>query len=607
MTISRIFGRAILEIGLFSMVINILLLVQPIYLLQVYDRVLAAGSIETLVYITMIALAGLGVLGLLESVRSIYAARVANRLDAALAGNAVFLSLYSPKAASGDIQAVQDLSAVRNFINSKTLFYLFDLPFAPLFLILLYFVHPMLFFVTLAGALILVGLMVANQFATARMTADHSRTSYETIGLAQIFARNSDTIRALGMTLNVVEFWGGRMSETISQNDRLQQTNSWFSAMSRFVRLALQIAILGIGAYYVLKGEMTAGMIFASSIISGRALQPMDQIIGVWRQVQTTWTSAKRLMPLAKIQMQRRDDEILLPAPMGAVTADNLTYILPQAQPGAEPLINQVSFVIRPGECVGIIGPSGAGKSTLARLIAGALRPSRGSVAYDKADIAQWRDADRGKHVGYLGQDIEFLPGSISQNISRFEPNVAEGEVIKAARHAGAHDLIVSRPKGYSTDLGPGGERLSAGERQRIGLARAFFGNPSILILDEPNSNLDNDGQMALDQAIAGAKAQGKTVIVVLHRGPLMRLCDRLMVIRAGKLDLFGPTEAVLQRLVQPNQQPTPQSPSPQQPPQQAPSAGNGATPHTGTLASPVPPQSSATDASPDEKPGETS
>lgn len=549
MSLSRIVGRAVAEIGIFSFVLNMLLLVQPIYLLQVYDRVLTSGSMDTLAYISLIAMAGIAVLGILESVRTIYAARVANRMDVALAGKALFASLYGAKAQAGEIPMIQDLNTVRGFINSRTLFFLFDLPFAPLFLVLLYFIHPVLFYLSLAGAAILVILMLANQYATRRQISAVNQSNLESLAAAQLFTRNAETVRALGMTFNVLEYWGGRMSEGVAENDAYQQINSWFAAASRFVRLALQIGILGAGAYLVIKGEMTGGMIFASSIISGRALQPLDQIIGAWRHVQSATTAMKRLMPLTKMRMDRADGDVLLPAPSGAITVDTLTYHLPAAAPGSSPVIKQMSFSIAAGECIGIVGPSGAGKSTLARLIAGALRPSHGAVYYDKADISQWLDADRGRHIGYLGQEIEFFPGTIAQNIARFDPGFDEADVMKAAERAGAHELIISRPRGYGAEIGPTGERLSAGERQRVGLARALYGAPRILILDEPNSNLDMEGQVALEQAVTSAKADGLTVILILHRGPMLKLCDRLMVIRAGAMEMFGPTEAVVEKL----------------------------------------------------------
>lgn len=549
MTLKSIFGRAVLEIGLFSLVVNVLLLFQPLYLLQIYDRVLTSGSMSTLLYITVIFMAAFLLMGFLEAVRSIYASRVANRLDTALASNAMHVAMYGPKAGTGEVPVIQDLTTVRNFITSRTLFFLFDLPFAPLFLLLLYFIHPALFYMTLAGVVLLVIITVANQLMTKGQLSRHARANAESNALAQTFARNNETIRAMGMTFNVIEQWGGKMTEVVRENDGYQWINSLFTGISRFIRMGLQIAILCVGAYYVLAGEMTAGMIFASSIIAGRALQPLDQIIGAWRHVQTAWSAFRRILPLAKLKAGQQEGSVLLPDPTGAITAENLTYFLPNATPGSEAVIKRLNFTIRAGECLGIVGPSGAGKSTLARLLVGAIRPAQGSVSYDSADIGQWLDADRGRHVGYLGQEIEFFPGTIAQNIARFEPDFKDEDVILAARKAGAHELIVGRVKGYATDLGPTGERLSGGERQRLALARAFYGNPAILVLDEPNSNLDKDGEMALETAIRGAKADGRTVIIITHRPSVAPLCDRLLVMRQGMMDMLGPTQAVLEAL----------------------------------------------------------
>lgn len=549
MSLKSIFGRAILEIGLFSLIVNALLMVQPLYLLQMYDRVLTSGSMSTLFYITVIFMAAFMLMGFLEAVRSIYASRVANRLDAALASKALHLAMYGPKAGTGDIQPVNELATVRNFITSRTLFFLFDLPFAPLFLLLLHFVHPALFYLTFSGVILLVAITVANQLMTRGRLSRHTRAMAGSNALAQTYARNNETIRAMGMTFNVIEQWGGKIGEAVAENDRYQRINALFSGLSRFIRMGLQIGILGVGAYYVLEGEMTAGMIFAASIISGRALQPLDQVIGAWRSIQTAWTALRHIMPLADLDGDRNETSVLLPAPTGAITLDNVTYSLPHAAPGAEPVVKRASLDIRAGECIGIVGPSGAGKSTLARLIVGAIRPGQGSISYDNADIKQWVDADRGRHVGYLGQEIEFFPGTIAQNIARFEPGFRDEDVIAAARKAGAHDLIVGRVKGYDTDIGGNGERLSGGERQRLALARALYGDPAILVLDEPNANLDHAGDAALETALRHAKADGRTVIIITHRTSIAPLCDRLLVMNRGMIDMVGPTHSVLEAL----------------------------------------------------------
>lgn len=542
-------GRAVLEIAVFSLVVNILLLVQPIYLLQIYDRVLVSNSQDTLVYLTVIAVFALFVLGALEALRSVYAARVANRLDAALSSKALYASLHSPKGADGELTLVHDVNKVRNFLVSKTVFFLFDLPFTPLFLVVLYFVHPSLFYVTLAGAVLLIGVVIANQITTRRQLGAYNSAGNETLALAQSFMKNTDSVRALGMSGNAIERWGGRLAEGLAENDGFQVRNSVFAGLSRFIRLGLQVAIMGIGAYYVLAGEMTAGMIFAVSIISGRALQPLDQIIGAWRQIVTSVGSFRRLAKLAQSNIGEENASVTPDAPEGMIRAENLTYFMPGAPPGTEPVIKRLSFAIRPGECIGIIGPSGAGKTTLLRLLAGAARPSQGAVFYDAVDISSWEETDRGRHVGFLGQTIEFFPGTIAENIARLDPDLDEKAVTGAARLAGVADLITSRPNSYSTMVGPGGEQLSGGELQRIGLARALYGSPRLVFLDEPNSNLDEAGEVALLKALTEARKDGVTVVVVTHRQGILAICDRLMLLNRGAIEMFAEPREVASKL----------------------------------------------------------
>ncbi|WP_193175989.1 type I secretion system permease/ATPase [Oricola nitratireducens] len=540
-------ARAVAEIGVFSFVVNALMLVMPLYMLQIYDRVLPSSSMETLVFLTIIAVAALGLLAILEIVRGIYANRLAARLDVSHSRNAMVASMGSPRASLGDIQNLRDLAAVRSFIASRLMFSLFDLPFAPLFILLLWLVHPVLFWMTSAGAVVLAGIAIANQAATQAAARRASENGIAALMTAQTFVRNAETLRAMGMVGNAVSAWARQHAPELEAHDDIARINALFAGLSRFLRLGLQIAVLGVGALLVLKGEMTAGMIFATSLISGRGLQPIDQVIGGWRQYMDARTAWRRLSGRT-VSAGKDRDFTDLPAPRGRVEVENVTYFAPNSAADAAPILKNVSFRIPAGAVVGVIGPSGAGKSTLARLVVGAISPRAGAVRFDGADIGNWDSEVLGQHIGYLPQDVELLPGTIAENIARFAPNFEDAEMVEAAVRAQVHDLIQSMPQGYDTVIGPQGMVLSGGQRQRVGLARAFYGRPNLLVLDEPNANLDSDGERALERAIDEARVAGATVIIVTQRMSIVREVDMLLVLRAGMIEDYGPRDQVLAR-----------------------------------------------------------
>ncbi|WP_353643024.1 type I secretion system permease/ATPase [Mesorhizobium sp. WSM2239] len=549
----RYFLKSIVEIGIFSAAANLLLLVFPLYLLQIYDRVLPSSSMDTLVYISLFALASLIVLGLLEVFRAQYAGRVASKLDTVIGSDMFLASMNGPRAGLGDVQPLRDLATVRSFVSSRALFFLFDLPFAPLFIVLLYFIHPLLFVITVVGAVLMIAVAILNQAATSRSGRAASETLVSTMSSAQSFARNFETVRALGMSSNILDLWGNRFADSLAASDKVNKTNAFYSGLSRTIRMVLQIAILGIGAYLVLDGQMTAGMIFASSIISGRALQPLDQIIGGWRQIVDTQRAWQRLKALARgtAAAAAAREHVSLPEPKGALAADQIIYFVPDSDPGAPPLIKRISFKIEAGETVALIGPSQAGKSTLARLIVGAIIPRSGVIRLDGADIKNWDADELGSHLGYLPQDVELFPGTIAQNISRFDPQAVDEEIVAAAQRAQVHELILRQKAGYATEIGPVGVRLSGGEKQRIGLARAFYGDPKLIVLDEPNANLDAEGEQALEKSILEARARKRTVVIITHKPSIAGKCDRVLMLRDGQIELYGPAKDVLQRLTQ--------------------------------------------------------
>ncbi|TGQ50648.1 type I secretion system permease/ATPase [Mesorhizobium sp. M1C.F.Ca.ET.193.01.1.1] len=540
-----VFLRAIADVGAFSVLINILLLVIPLYLLQVYDRVLPSSSVETLFYLSLIAVLALAFLGFLDAVRAIYTQRVAATVDRKLGAGTFALSLAAKHA--GGLSPLRDLASICAFIRSRGVAVLFDLPFAPVFLALLYLIHPVLFWVTLAGTVLLVLLVVANQLAIGRNDALSVERSALAAQAEQVFARNAETLRAMGMVDNAARVWGRHVGEALILHDRSASANAIFSGASRALRMMLQLAILGAGAWLVVEGQMTAGMIFASSLVSARALQPLDQLIGAWRQItdaRRAWTRLERALAAQPAQARK----LALPDPSGAIAVQDVFFMAPNAQPGTEPILKRLNFQIGAGEAVAIVGPSGAGKSTLARLLVGAAQPTGGSVRIDGADLRSWDENQLGRKIGYLAQEVELFPGSIAENVARFDQQADDSAIVEAARRAEAHELILSLRDGYQTGIGPSDRTLSGGERQRIGLARAFYGSPQILVLDEPSAHLDGSGEAALEAVLAAARAAGVTTIVITHRPSIAAACDRVMLLRGGMIEAFGPSSEVLRQ-----------------------------------------------------------
>jgi len=537
------FRRTMAVMAWFSLATNLLLLAIPLYMLQIYDRVLPSQSSQTLVYLSLIALAALVVLGLLEVTRTIIANRAAARFDVGLADHAMRRAIARGSASGGNVQPVLDIVSLANLLSSKVVFGLLDLPFASIFIAFLYFIHPSLFWITLAGAVVLVAIAIANQMTIARASRGQAEATISSAERASHLARNADSLTAMGMVGNVVDRWGAGHAEALASADRAGRINAWFGGLSRTVRFGLQIAILGYGARLVIEGEMTPGMIFAASLISGRALQPIDQVIGAWRQLAGGLQAWRRLRAFLAEDGPRRE-YTALPAPRGRIEASNLLVPNP-LDPGKPPILSGVSFRIQPGETVVALGASGSGKSTLARLIVGAARPRAGHVRLDGHDIVNWDPEDLGRHIGYLAQDVELIPGTIAQNISRFDPEADDAAIVAAARLAHAEDLIQKLPRGYDTPIGPGGLQISGGEKQRIGLARALYGDPRVLVLDEPNSNLDRIGEQALMRALAEAKARGVTVLVITQREMVLGIADKLLRLHEGRLTDFDDRDKV--------------------------------------------------------------
>ncbi len=560
----RDFRTALWRMAVFSFFVNILLLVMPLYMLQIYDRVLPSQSNDTLLFLSLIAIFALVVMGILEMVRSVLANRAASNLETVLGDDVLSMSILAGTRTNGSIQPLRDLQTIRGVISSRLAFAVLDLPFSFLFSAVLYIIHPDLFWIVVGGALVLAALAFFGQILVAKPTAQNVESTIRSNHRAEYLARNSDSLRAMGMMKNSVALWGEEYARSLVAGDRAAVISGIMGGISKAFRMGLQIGILGYGAILVLDGEITAGMIFASSIISSRALQPIDQVINSWRQLAAGWLSWQRLSSdLEKFQI--RDRFTPLPEPAANIVARDLYYANPVnlANP---PIVMGISFQINAGEIVAIVGPSGAGKSTLARILVGALVPQRGVVRIDGHDIANWDPEELGKHIGYLSQDVELLPGTVGQNISRFIPDAREEEIWAASEMAHAQELIQRLPNAYDTPISTGISQISGGEKQRIGLARAFFGNPKILVLDEPNSSLDAAGTRALVMALAAAKKKGIAVLLITQRTEVIQFVDKIMQIVDGSLKLFGPRDSVLKKLreeAQNNESKPPSKPAP--------------------------------------------
>jgi ATP-binding cassette subfamily C protein len=529
--------------GGFSLALNLLMLTVPLYMISVYDRVLSSRSEETLLMLTVVAVGALAAVGVLEVVRQMILNRAGARFETALGTRTLEASLRSAPPGGADVQALRDLSQIRQFIASPLVAALFDAPVAPLYLALIFLIHPHLGWIALAAGALIILVALLNQRLTAAALADSSRHSIAALRKADAQMRNAEIIRAMGMFPNCAASWGEDNDRALMASDMASRRNAFWNGLTHSLRLLLQIAILGYGAYLVLTEiGMSAGIIFAASLISARALTPLHQVVGGWRSI----VSARQAWCRLKEQlgaMAKGPAPMALPAPQASLSVEQLVY---RPDPAAEPILKGLSFAIEPGDVLGIIGHSGAGKSTLARLLVGAIAPSAGVVRIGGDDVAHWRPEALGPHIGYVPQDVELFPASVGRNIARMSAAPDPEQVVAAARLANCHELIQRLPQGYDTQLGPQGHILSGGQRQRIALARAFYGNPRIVVLDEPNASLDSEGEHALIAALGQARDAGITCVVITQRASVLSALTRMMVLREGRIEAFGPKEEIL-------------------------------------------------------------
>ncbi len=540
--------RAIRPLIWFSAGINVLMLTGALYMLQVYHRVLSSHSLETLVMLSLMAAAALAAMAGLEVVRGRLLAKVGSWMNARLAPVLLTASVEYAASAPGHANArpLRDLDQVRNFFTSPSIFPILDAPWAPLFFAAIFLMHPWLGWLALVGGVVLFALAVLNEYLTRKPLTEAASAQSRAYTQAEAAIRNAEVVQAMGMLKPLLEGWKAQQDEANKGQVLAANRGGVIAAIARCHRLALQMAILGLGAYLVVRNEASAGIMISASILMGRALSPVEQAIATWKATVGARAAYRRLTAVAG-QHPEATPVLPLPRPKGRFEADDLVL----ARQGGEPILKGINFRLNPGEAMALIGPSAAGKTSLARILAGAWRPSGGRALLDGMDVAQWAAEDRGHHVGYLPQDIELFAGTVAENICRFaqlNPSVFNN-VVKAAQLAGVHELIKGLPKGYATEIGESGAVLSGGQRQRIGLARALYGDPPLLILDEPNSNLDRDGEDALIAALSAVKVAGTTIVLIAHRPNILEKVDKVLVLNRGQQDLFGPRDYVFNEL----------------------------------------------------------
>ncbi|TEA69615.1 type I secretion system permease/ATPase [Allopusillimonas ginsengisoli] len=545
--------RAFVDIGAFSAVINFLMLVPALYMLQVYDRVLQSRNETTLWMLTVIVLGLYAVLASLEYVRTQLAIRIGSKLDFELNRRVCTAAFEANLRHGGSVagQALNDLTTVRQFVTGPTLFAFLDAPWFPIYVTVIFLFDVQLGLLALAGSLILITLAVINERISRKPLADANVLSLQSSNTAQTTLKNAEVIEAMGMLQPLLNRWYRIHSAFLAKQMEASRKASVIGSWTKLVRISLQSLVLGIGALLVLEDKITAGMMIAASILMGKALGPVEGVLSGWRNWSSFQSAYGRLSALLAANPERNVG-LSLPKPEGVITVSHLVAAPPRVSP---PVLRNISFKLPKGEVLGIIGPSACGKSTLARVLVGIWPALGGEVRLDGANVYQWNKDELGQAVGYLPQDVELFMGTVAENIARFG-DLDSDKVVQAAQLAGVHDLILQLPSGYDTMLGEDGAGLSGGQKQRIGLARALYGSPSLIVLDEPNSNLDEAGEAALARAIAHCRQNGCTVVLITHRANVLATTTRLLVLRDGVMQAFGPTADVLRAMREPRGQP---------------------------------------------------
>jgi len=531
------------SVAVFSVFGNLLMLAGPLYMLQVYDRVLGSGSVETLVALTILVVFLYAVMGLLDHARGRIMGRAAARFQSRLERRIFDAEMAGAGPPAGGLR---DLESVQRVMASPLASALFDSPLTPLFLIGIWVFHPWLGIMALCGAATLIGAAAFSQWVARGPAARAAAANAEARQLAQDHQRNAEMLRALAMGDAAFQRWqaarGVALQAQLETTDRI----AGFGSFTKAFRLFLQSAMLSLGAYLVLLGALTPGAMIAASILMGRALAPIEQVIMMWPVLLRAKQGVQALAALLEA-VPPRPDRMPLPRPKAQLQVENLSVVPPGTR---DPALRQVSFTMHPGQAVGVIGPSGAGKSALAQTLAGVWPAAGGTVRLDAAGLTQYAPDDLSRHIGYLPQRVVLFDGTVGENIARLAPQADSSAIIAAARRAGAHEMILRLPRGYDTQVAANGAGLSGGQRQQIGLARAFFGSPVVLILDEPNAHLDHAGSTALTDAIRAFRSEGKAVLVMAHRPAAIEACDMILTLEGGLLRRFGPKQQVLTEVV---------------------------------------------------------
>ena len=535
-------------VGLFSVFANLLMLTGPLYMLQVYDRVLGSRSEETLVALSLLVVFLYGIMGILDYTRGRIMARVGARFQAAL-DRRVFDAVIRRSVVAPDVSAqtgLSDLESVQRLLASPVLMAVFDIPWTPIFLAGIMLFHPWLGALALIGGAVLIVITLLNQLLSREPVAQANIAAHRANLMSEEIRTESEMVQSMGMREAAFNRWQVARDTSLHQSVAASDVGGSFSSMTKTLRLFLQSAMLGLGAYLVLQNELTPGAMIAGSILLGRALAPIELAIGQWPLVQRAskgWNNLAELLDKVPVEHPRT----ALPKPRAKLQVQSLTVVPPGDTRAS---LRTITFTVEPGQAIGVIGPSGAGKSTLARARTGVWRPAGGSIRLDGAALDQYDPSVLGRHIGYLPQRVQLFDGTIAENIARLSREPDPDKVVAAAKKAAAHDMIVHLPDGYDTRVSTGGGRLSGGQIQRIGLARALYDDPVILILDEPNSNLDNDGSIALNHAIRALKAAGHSCLIMAHRPAAIQECDMLLVLDNGTRAAFGPKDKVLREMV---------------------------------------------------------
>lgn len=546
----RALKPTVMSVVVFSMFMNLLLFVSPLYMLQIYDRVMSSRSISTLVSITIIAGLLLAVYGLLEAFRTRVLVRAGLLFDEKVAQpafNAIHLAMLR-KPDGGQVQGLRDVDTLREFMSGAGLLAICDVPWFPVFVIGAFLLHPWYGVIAIVGSVVIWGLTLLNEILTKRDLTEATSASMAAAQRATATFRNVEVLQAMGMLGSLRAIWLGIHLRHMGWQARASDRAGALVAGTKFFRTFLQVVILGTGGYLAIQREITPGAIIAGSIIIGRALQPMELAVGHWKGFVAARGAYRRLTALFDLA-STATPKMSLPRPNGVLSVEEIVAGAPGQR---QAFLRGVNFTLPAGEALCIVGPSGSGKTTLARVLVGIWPIIAGSVRLDGYQLSQWDPQELGQYIGYLPQDVELFSGTVAQNISRFEDDVDPVDVIAAAELAGCHELIQHMAGGYDTQIGEGGQALSGGQRQRVALARALYGNPSLVVLDEPNSNLDSSGEEALTAAIQHLKARGTTIVLITHKLNILTSADKVLVMAAGSMQGYGPRDTILGQLMGP-------------------------------------------------------